>query len=376
MAHATNETIVGWVSEPDTRGTASLLFSCVSTIIICISSAVHLDVPFTPPSRIKKTGRQIGNLLLALIAPEWFALLAYVDWTGARFISKKQRADKVRTCHWDLSLSFFVQMGGVLVQDTTGLKIRLPPDKVQVFYDNKWLNPDQLTFEMVGDKSKANWLSKAVASIQIIWFLSQSIGRATSHLSVATIELFTLAYVTCAFWMYGFWWSKPYDVSVPLTLTTNESFTPAEREKIIKKSEYERSEIEGKNGFRPPWQSHHFLAGVTCCALFSVCHLLGWNATFPTPIERLLWRIASVICFLAPLGFFLVTDDFLEEWSKREGKVPSEARKVIRWILVALVISFYCLARLFLLFEVFFALRKVPADVYITPRWSQILPHL
>jgi hypothetical protein len=36
----------------------------------------------------------------------------------------------------------------------------------------------------------------------------------------------------------------------------------------------------------------------------------------------------------------------------------------------------YCACRLFLVVEAFIGLRELPADVYITPSWSQLRPHL
>lgn len=43
---AQNDTIVhGWVPEPQGRGTLSLLYSCLATILLCTWSVLHLQVP-------------------------------------------------------------------------------------------------------------------------------------------------------------------------------------------------------------------------------------------------------------------------------------------------------------------------------------------
>lgn len=36
---------VGWQSDPDGRGTFTLVSSCVFTLTICVYSAMHLNVP-------------------------------------------------------------------------------------------------------------------------------------------------------------------------------------------------------------------------------------------------------------------------------------------------------------------------------------------
>lgn len=46
LAQARNETIVhGWQPEPSGRGTWSIVWSCLTTILLCTWSALHLPVP-------------------------------------------------------------------------------------------------------------------------------------------------------------------------------------------------------------------------------------------------------------------------------------------------------------------------------------------
>ena len=42
------KTVSGWVSAPSTRGTGSLLYTCVCTISLCVYTAPYLN---TPPLR-------------------------------------------------------------------------------------------------------------------------------------------------------------------------------------------------------------------------------------------------------------------------------------------------------------------------------------
>ena len=59
-ADARNDTIVhGWVEEPERRGTMSLIYSCLATVILCTWSVLHVDVP-------KHHGRWYVSLLFVV----------------------------------------------------------------------------------------------------------------------------------------------------------------------------------------------------------------------------------------------------------------------------------------------------------------------
>jgi hypothetical protein len=60
----------------------------------------------------------------------------------------------------------------------------------------------RLSAEHIADRSKANWFTKIIASFQIIWFLSQTAGRAASGLTITPLEFFKIGYVVCALGMY------------------------------------------------------------------------------------------------------------------------------------------------------------------------------
>jgi hypothetical protein len=75
-----------------------------------------------------------------------------------------------------------------------------------------------LSDEEIEDHSKANWLVKGFASIQIVWFVVQLIARWAQGLSVSTLELFTLGIVFCAILIFVAYWEKPYEIQIPITL--------------------------------------------------------------------------------------------------------------------------------------------------------------
>jgi hypothetical protein len=65
---SSNETLF-WGQEPRTRGTYSILTSCIITLGLCVLTAVHLNVPdygkLMPQYR-----RKVWWLMIGLFAPE------------------------------------------------------------------------------------------------------------------------------------------------------------------------------------------------------------------------------------------------------------------------------------------------------------------
>lgn len=68
--------IVQWKPNPDSRGTFDILTTCLITLLLCVWTAVHLNV--SPPGSFwTPIWRKIGWLTLALLAPE---MVAYAAW--------------------------------------------------------------------------------------------------------------------------------------------------------------------------------------------------------------------------------------------------------------------------------------------------------
>jgi hypothetical protein len=209
------------------------------------------------------------------------------------------------------------------------------------------------------DKSKGDWISKSITSIQVIWFVSQLVGRAAQRLPVTTLELFTCAIVVCTVATYIAWWYKPLDVQRPMVLDSEESAKFLTKHRIQRLKTY-RSFVDRKGA--PETSDMENLRTISCILMpfvFAACHLIGWNFAFPTWIEQLLWRAASVLCAVIPI--FVVV---LVVWDANGRK----------WY--SLAISAYALIRMYLLVEAFVSLRSVPADVYRTVNWAAYIPHI
>ena len=67
--------IVHWKPNPSSRGTSNILTTCLITLLLCVWTAVHLNVHLE--SFWKSQLRKVGWLVLALLAPE---IVAYTAW--------------------------------------------------------------------------------------------------------------------------------------------------------------------------------------------------------------------------------------------------------------------------------------------------------
>ena len=264
------------------------------------------------------------------------------------------------------------------------------PDLIR-FIDKGWITCEELSIAAVEDKSKANAFNKAVASIQIFWFLCQILGKAKSTVVIFPLEWYTLAYVYCAFFMYAFWWHKPFDVQTPL-LVYPDPLLSAEQTIELKRSLPKRSTRRRKRdplydllGFHLTedfdtiktgdivWKNEPERRAVrgryfaTSTVLFGCCHLLARDYPFPTASETYLWRVASISSVCIPLVLLLmaVLDRF----------VVGLSTGLLGGLLFVLG-SMWVHVRLFLLFEVFFALRSAPPEIYKAVPWAQYIPHI
>jgi len=133
---------------------------------------------------------------------------------------------------------------------------------------------------------------------------------------------------------------------------------------------------------------------------FCASFLCAWNFYFPTPTERLIWRIASVYT----LAFGIFGGSYVGWWHHKSSRASSLragdgsiiARSRESWVIrdfaagnesrlgvpktffvpITVFCFFYCLARGYVLVEDLIGLRKLPKSAFDTVEWSNYIPHL
>ena len=134
--------------------------------------------------------------------------------------------------------------------------------------------------------------------------------------------------------------------------------------------------------------------------IYAAIHVSAWDWTFPSAIEKILWRLASMILFGSTIAFwifesiavwyrynggekylykFLNKLDRLEDVEKlRLEKANNPGKLPLRgefWSIFPLALI-YAIARTYLLVEAFVGLRNLEASAYMNVNWAVYLPHL
>ncbi|MDI1486220.1 MAG: hypothetical protein OHK93_005446 [Ramalina farinacea] len=257
-----------WEPDPNTRGTWTIVVSCVITLALSAWTALHLNVP-AQQGRQGLRWRKAKWLGLGLIAPEVVAYVAWCQRREARRLArdvrealhhpepeslwtrlrrsvvcgrkkKQQHTDEASASPapigqtadaatseipvWTTVHGFYGTMGGFAM--STGSSF-LPNDKTRAA-----LTPKGLLFLLeqaptlfprtsradIRDKSKADGVKKTVVCMQAIWFGVNVVTRLAQGLPIALLELNAAAHAICTLVIYAMWWDKPLDVEEPTLL--------------------------------------------------------------------------------------------------------------------------------------------------------------
>ncbi|THZ06595.1 hypothetical protein D6C93_01402 [Aureobasidium pullulans] len=264
-----------WHPEPHGRGTFGILSSCITTLVLCVYTAVHLNIPEHGKER-QQYFRKFGWVILGLLAPEIVAWNAWEQYRTAsritqdvhkaypptltspwykRFWASCKRAPRrwfstgldTKECldsqiplgslntdpsahrhPWTLTHGFYAAMGGFVIQAKdlgpsygTGAFV-LSEQGIEWLAKTEPESIPNIPESEVLDKSKASTLTKTIVCLQALWFCIQCIARLSQGASISFLELNVLGHCLCAFATYAIWWEKPFDVSRPTSLSVSD----------------------------------------------------------------------------------------------------------------------------------------------------------
>lgn len=101
--------IRGWVSQPDTRGTFGLAFSCAATVFLCSWSSVCVNIPSPDHIRWDLFCDKWHMFCLSLLGPEFIFMLALGQYVSAR--ASVQAFHTLDHKDWTLKHAFYADMG-------------------------------------------------------------------------------------------------------------------------------------------------------------------------------------------------------------------------------------------------------------------------
>ena len=91
-----NATLVSFVAEPSRRGTLPLLYSCLSSLMLCVWTALHLNLPAPTDTYASYVRRYVKWSAVAVFCPEILLWIAWRQFNSARSLTHLVSATGVR----------------------------------------------------------------------------------------------------------------------------------------------------------------------------------------------------------------------------------------------------------------------------------------
>ncbi|EGO58801.1 hypothetical protein NEUTE1DRAFT_99001 [Neurospora tetrasperma FGSC 2508] len=115
-------------------------------------------------------------------------------------------------------------------------------------------------------------------------------------------------------------------------------------------------------------------------------HLAAWDSVFPTRVESIIWRIASLLMMATvPVGLcYRFQIIFIQRYNFQHFRLGYQTSRVwlvgflAAWYFFLIIISIvvFVTVRGYLIVESFISVRYMAYGVYFVPDWLQIFPHI
>lgn len=423
-------------------------------MILCSWSLLCLNVPAPTDSRYQIFRRKVYVTTLCFLGPEFIFMLAFGQWISAHNSVQDFRASGFDK--WTMRHAHFADMGGFILHTRDWKPFPVDAKQLHYLIMKGYVNyPDRIDERRISDKNKADGLLRTITLAQILWFSINICARAAQHLPITCFELTTASFIICSVATSMCWLYKPADMTTSEDVVTD--FTIAEI--LVKAGEtatgfYSRTPLDFISREEWPWSMYwsnwinilrnmHIVFGprvlpvdrfentlflpisrrlnllplvITFC--FCAVFCFGWNSTFPTWAEQILWRAACVAILLSFFAYYFVTEvvfctypalrrslvaAFGSHIHRKPCTTPpwalpgrfSQKTKLIaacirnnsvsqdRALTVPLkaILPMYCLgviychARTYIYIADCIELRSLPPDAYSTVNWLNFIPH-
>ncbi|KAM0699817.1 hypothetical protein Q7P36_000028 [Cladosporium allicinum] len=162
------------------------------------------------------------------VGKEVFALLSAPDWLRMLFrhreemLATKREKQQTDLIHlhtqldkgilpWTIDIAFYAISGAVILEDDCENDLTLDDGNICFLAEHDAAALIQLQRAALQKPGKASVLAKMITCTQALWFCSQCIARLSQNMAISLVELNTFAHCISAFFIYAFWWHKPYD---------------------------------------------------------------------------------------------------------------------------------------------------------------------
>ena len=120
------------------------------------------------------------------------------------------------TLPWTIEVAFYALSGAAVLKDDHDYDLTIDSSGIEDLAEHKAAALIPLQRAALQHPGKASILAKMITCTQAFWFCSQCIARLSQNMAISLIELNTFAHCISAFFIYAFWWHKPYDVEAHL----------------------------------------------------------------------------------------------------------------------------------------------------------------
>ena len=423
-------------------------------MFLCSWSVLCLNVPGSDDSQFRVFRRRIYITALAFLGPEFLFQIALGQLISARN-SVQQFRNSGRE-DWTMTHAFYADMGGFILHSKGFPEFPIDAKQVHYLWTKGYIEFPAIGREDIRDKNKVDGVLRVFTVFQIVWFVVDMAGRRAQNLAITCGELTTAAFIVCSFGTVLCWTYKPADVTTSVIIETNATMaeilckagdraaTPYSRTPLdfVSRKEWPWSiywsnwinilrclgivfgpqvrpvnRFENTYSLELPGNTKWIFFGVT--AAYSSIFVAGWNYSFPTQTELILWRAAAGTMCACLVVYWVVTEfgfvwwPFLEKNFRGRAQDATDVEKVskppslvhsgrrksklkyaaacvrnntvsqdpqfnvpLKAILpIYLVGVFYCHARTYLFVADIIQLRSLPASAYDTVDWSKFLPH-
>lgn len=183
----------------------------------------------------------------------------------------------------------------------------------------------------IKDKGKQDYFAKVLAILQICWLIFSLITRKIRGLPFSQFETLTLGLAVCGIVVYITYWYKPQGVGMPIKVAKREGSKMPHFDRTYDNFWDVLSNSRGKKGSEPvdrikddniplaksdKWHATIIMLAVLS-AIFGCIHIIAWSFEFPSDVEKLLWRIATIMSIVVP-GLCLITI-LLAQFTAQDG---------------------------------------------------------
>ncbi|KAL8992060.1 MAG: hypothetical protein Q9169_007405 [Polycauliona sp. 2 TL-2023] len=146
--------MLGWVSQPDQRGSLDIIWSCVATLGICVWAMLHLNVSSESDTQVTLFLRRLRWMGLALLAPELIMLFASGQWASARRSTVDMR--NLGFEGWTMVHAYYADSGGFQLHTKDTASFPVTAKQLHYLVQKGHMSIPNITRKEIWDKIKAD----------------------------------------------------------------------------------------------------------------------------------------------------------------------------------------------------------------------------